>query len=183
MRVTWLIHTHDLTQSYVWAPWFSRAFVAHRTWARQYQCAPKCSAVEDRSVFRKRATNYTALLRKMTVKIRHPMTLRNPVPVRSRTLSCWRSRCSSLWSSLRRSLGYFAVDFWKLRVPSMDSEESAGDFPSRFFDGEPQRTHTYKHIHAYIYIHTKEGKIDIHTLTWIHQKMNTFIPAWNIQKT
>jgi len=130
------------------------------------------------------ATNYRALLRKMTVKIRHPMTLRHPVPVHSRILSCWRSRCFSLWSSLRRSPGYFAVDFWKLRVPSMDSEESAGDFPGRFSTGEPQCTHTHKHLHAYIYIYILEKKkIGIHTLTWIHQKMNTYIPAWNIQKT
>jgi len=45
----------------------------HTEWRRPVVC------LKLQVIFRKRATNYMALLRKMTYKIRHPMSLRHPV--------------------------------------------------------------------------------------------------------
>jgi len=57
--------------------------IEHTGWRRLIGC------LKLQTIFRKRATNYRALLRKMTCKIRHLMTLRHPVTLHYAT-SLWR---------------------------------------------------------------------------------------------
>ena len=58
--VTWRVHGYHVTQSYVWRDSRIRVTKTHTGWRRPIAC------LKLRVSFRKRATNYRALLRKMT---------------------------------------------------------------------------------------------------------------------
>jgi len=66
--VTWLIFTSEQAYDLAWTP--SKTGTG---WQRLIRC------LNLEVIFRKRATNYRALLRKMTNEARHPMTLCHPV--------------------------------------------------------------------------------------------------------